>query len=59
VPATGHAFTTINLAATYKYNETVDVFARIDNLLNARYENPVGFQRPGFAAYGGVRVSSF
>jgi vitamin B12 transporter len=59
IPATGHAFTTINLAATYKYNETVDVFARIDNLLNARYENPVGFQRPGFAAYGGVRVSSF
>jgi hypothetical protein len=26
-------------------------------LLDRRYENPVGFDKPGIGAYGGVRVA--
>jgi hypothetical protein len=33
------------------------VFARIDNLFDERYENPTGFQRPGFGVYAGMRVN--
>jgi vitamin B12 transporter len=47
----------VNLAADYDCGHGVTVFARIDNLLDRRYENPTGFQRPGFAAYAGLRVA--
>jgi len=47
----------VNLAADYDLGRGVTVFARIDNLLDHRYENPTGFQRPGFGAYAGLRVA--
>ncbi len=47
----------VNLAADYDCGHNVTVFARIDNLFDHRYENPTGFQRPGFAAYAGLRVA--
>ena len=47
----------VNLAADYDLGHGVTVFARIDNLLDHRYENPTGFQRPGFGAYAGLRVA--
>lgn len=47
----------VNLAADYGLGHGVTVFARVDNLLDERYENPTGFQRPGFGAFGGVRVA--
>jgi hypothetical protein len=33
------------------------LFGRIDNLFNARYEDPLGFMRPGFSAYAGIRLA--
>ena len=51
------AYTTINIAANYKVNDEVTAFGRIDNLLNKQYEVPIGFQRPGFGIFGGVRLS--
>jgi vitamin B12 transporter len=47
----------VNLAADYDFGRCVTVFARIDNLLDRRYQNPTGFQRPGFGAYAGLRVA--
>jgi len=47
----------VNLAAGYDLGRGITVFARIDNLLDQRYENPTGFQRPGFGAYAGLRVA--
>ena len=47
----------VNLAAEYSVNKSVALFARIDNLLDRRYESPTGFQRPGFGVFGGVRLS--
>ncbi len=50
-------FVTVNLAANYALRDDVTLFARIDNLFNAQYEDPLGFMRPGFSAYAGIRFT--
>lgn len=55
---TAPGFTIVNLAGDYRINEYAKVFARIDNLFDERYEDPTGFLRPGFAVYGGVRLTN-
>ena len=47
----------VNLAADYDLGKGVALFARADNLLGHQYEDPTGFQRPGFGVFGGVRVN--
>lgn len=47
--------TVANLAGEYRINTRVAVFGRIENLTDERYENPVGFERPGRGAFAGVR----
>jgi vitamin B12 transporter len=51
------SYLVVNLAAEYNVNKNVNLFARIDNLLDRRYESPTGFQRPGFGVFGGVQLS--
>jgi vitamin B12 transporter len=47
----------VNLAGSYALGGGVTAFARIDNLLDRRYEDPTGFQRPGFGVFAGVKVA--
>ena len=49
-------YTTVDLATTYELTQRLALFARIDNLLDRHYQNPVGFLQPGFSIYGGVKV---
>jgi vitamin B12 transporter len=49
-------YTTVNLATSYDLTPRVALFARIDNLLDRHYENPLGFLQPSIGAYAGVRV---
>jgi vitamin B12 transporter len=49
-------FTVVNLAADYKLNETVNLFGRIDNVFDRRYQNPAGFEATGIGAYVGVKL---
>jgi outer membrane receptor protein involved in Fe transport len=49
---TAPGYTVVNLAANYTINPYTTVFARIDNLLNEQYQNPIG-DRPGFGIFGG------
>jgi vitamin B12 transporter len=49
-------YTTVDLATTYELTQRLALIARIDNLLDRHYQNPVGFQQPGFSIYGGVKV---
>ncbi len=49
-------YATVNLAASYALADGVTLFGRIDNLLDRRYQIPVGFLAPGFGVFGGVRV---
>ncbi len=58
-PQIAKGYATVNLAASYDINAQTTVFARIDNLLNRQYEDPLGFLHPGIGAYAGVRVTSF
>ncbi len=50
-------FTTVNLAANYALRDDLTLFARIDNLFNKQYEDPIGYMRPGFGAYAGIRLT--
>ncbi|MBB2201547.1 TonB-dependent receptor plug domain-containing protein [Gluconacetobacter tumulisoli] len=52
-----HGYFTIDLAAQYRVNRYVTVFARADNLLNRQFENPIGYLQPGRAGYGGVTLA--
>jgi vitamin B12 transporter len=47
----------VNVAAEYDLGKGVTLFARAENLFDRRYEDPTGFQRPGFGFFAGVRVS--
>src|SRR3984893_16605313 len=47
----------VNVAAEYDFGKGVTVFARADNLFDKRYQDPTGFQRPGFGFFAGLRVS--
>jgi vitamin B12 transporter len=48
----------VNLAADYVLNDNVTLFARVDNLFNKQYENPLGWLQPGLAVYGGVKLAT-
>jgi len=47
----------VNVAAEYDVAKALTLFARADNVFDHRYENPTGFQRPGFGFYAGARVN--
>jgi vitamin B12 transporter len=51
-----NGYTIVNLAGAYDFGHGVTAHARIDNLLDRRYQNPVGFQRPGLGVIGGLEV---
>ncbi len=46
----------INAAASYEILPLLQVFARLDNLLNQEYEVVKGYGSPGFSAYAGLRL---
>ncbi len=50
-------FTTVNVSASHAFNKTVTAFARVENALDARYEQPTGYERPRFGAYAGLKFT--
>lgn len=50
------AYTVVNVAGSYQVGERATAFARIENLLDRRYEDPTGFERPGLGVFVGIRV---
>ena len=50
-------FTLINLAGSYDLGHGVTAFARINNLLDRHYQDPIGFQHQGLGVFAGVRVA--
>ncbi len=49
-------YTTVNVAAAWDLRGNWALFGRIDNLLDRRYQNPVGFLQPGLGVFAGVRT---
>lgn len=52
-----HGYTTVNIAGSYDLTDRFSVFARVDNLFDRHYENPVGFLQPSIGAFAGIKVS--
>jgi vitamin B12 transporter len=46
-----------NLAAEYQVTKCVTLLTRATNLFDEHYQDPTGFDRPGFGIYGGIRVN--
>ncbi len=51
-----HGFVLLNLAASYKVHDNVEIYGRIDNVLNQKYQEVFSFGTPGIGAFAGVRV---
>jgi vitamin B12 transporter len=55
-PLNAPSFTTVNLAANFAVTGNVSIYGRINNLLDRKYEQPIGFLQPSLGAYAGVTV---
>ena len=49
-------FVLVNLAADYRLSERFELFGRVENLFDEKYEEVFTFRSPGRAAYAGVRA---
>jgi vitamin B12 transporter len=49
-------YTTADIAASFDITDQLAITARIDNLFNRRYENPVGYLQPPLGAFAGIKV---
>lgn len=47
----------VTAAASYKLTDSVELYGRVENAFNARYQEAFGYQTGGVAAYAGVRVT--
>lgn len=47
----------VNAAASYKVLPGVELFGRVENLLNEKYYEIYGFATPGVAGFGGVKLT--
>jgi vitamin B12 transporter len=50
------AFTLVNLSARYDVADNVELFVRVENLFNEKYEEVYSYATPGIAAYAGLRT---
>lgn len=50
-------YTTVNLTGGWQVTPTWQVFGRMQNAFARNYQNPNGFQQPGFGAFGGVKAT--
>ncbi|BCW90686.1 Vitamin B12 transporter BtuB [Alphaproteobacteria bacterium SO-S41] len=51
------SFTLVNLSASYKIYDGVEIFARGENLLDEKYEEVFSYVGQGAAGYAGMKVS--
>jgi vitamin B12 transporter len=47
----------VNLATSYKLQKGVELFGRVENALDAQYQEVFGFNTPGIAAFAGLRFT--
>ena len=47
----------LNMTASYKLSDTVELYGRIDNLFDGYYEEAWGYATPGRSAYAGIKVT--
>lgn len=52
-----HDYWLVNAAASYKIAPGVELFGRVENLLNEKYQEIYGFATPGIAGFGGIKLT--
>ena len=52
------SFLVWNFSATYEVNKHVQVYTRVDNIFNEKYEEVLFFGTPIRSIFGGMRVNS-
>lgn len=50
-------YTVVDLVTNYKVNKNASVYARLDNVLDKRYEEISGYGQPGRGLYVGIKAS--
>jgi len=50
------SYVLLSVAASYKIQPQIELFGRVENLLNTDYEEVSGFNTPEIAAYAGLRI---
>ncbi|MEP7452281.1 TonB-dependent receptor [Phyllobacterium sp. SB3] len=50
-------YTLVNIGGSYKFNDKVEAYARIENLFDENYEEVFGFSTPGRTAFVGLKGS--
>ncbi|NOR13757.1 MAG: TonB-dependent receptor, partial [Candidatus Aminicenantes bacterium] len=56
-PVTLESYTLLNAAGFYDLFESLQLFLRLDNILNADYETIKGYGTAGFSIYGGIKAN--
>jgi vitamin B12 transporter len=51
------SYSLVNLSSNYAIKKWLTIFARINNLFDADYEESGSYGTPGFSVYGGMKVS--
>ncbi len=50
-------YTVVNMAASYDIHKNFQLFGRIENLFDKKYEDAWGYGTAGFSVYGGIKLS--
>ena len=50
-------YTLVNIGGSFKVNETVEAYGRIDNLFDRDYREVYGFNTPGLTAFAGLKAT--
>ena len=53
---TAHGYTTADIAANYDISHDVTIYARVTNLSDETYQDPVGYLRPGRGVFAGAKA---
>ena len=57
VTVTLHEYWLVNIAAAYKVEPGVEIYGRVNNLLDQKFEEVFGYNEAGIAAFAGVRLT--
>ncbi len=50
-------YTLLNVAASYEIYDQIELFVRVENLLDEHYQEVYSYRAPGIAGYGGIRMA--
>ncbi len=54
---TAPGYTLLNVAGSYEFNHGLTAFARVDNLLDQKFQSPIGFLHQGLGIFTGLRIA--